>query len=304
MTKKISEADLARVTGMSNRKAAEVLGTTKDAVHLARTRARDTNSLPELPEARKPKIRCIDLETRPNLAYVWGLYNQNVGINQIVEQTEVICFGARWLDEPATQVFSLRPEMGKDTEALRKQMLDNAWTLLNEADAVMGWNSQSFDVKHLNREFLMNGYTPPSPFVNIDLMRVSKSNFRFPSNKLDWMAQSLKIGQKVQHEGFSLWTKCMAGDPEAWEKMHEYQRQDVDLLVDIYEKLRPWVKNHPNMGLFTDDARVCSKCFNTKLQENGVARSARGIYKQYLCHKCGTWSRGNKRISTTELRSS
>lgn len=295
MTKKISEADLARVTGLSNRKAAEVLGTSKDAVQLARTRARHAGSLPELPDVRKPKILCIDLETRPNLAYVWGLWNQNVGINQIVEQTEVICFGARWLDEEHVEIRSTHHD-GK------KAMIDRAWELLNEADAVMGWNSQSFDVKHLNREFLMAGLTPPSPYVNIDLMRTTKANFKFPSNKLDWVAQSLEIGEKVKHEGFTLWTKCMAGDKQAWLDMYTYQAQDVDLLVDLYYKLRPWIKNHPNMGLFAEETFMCSTCTNTNLQENGVARTPSGVFQQYLCHKCGSWSKGKDRLSTTELR--
>lgn len=295
MTKKISDADLSRVTGLSSRKAAEVLGTTKDAVHLARTRARDGGTLPELPEVRKPKILAIDLETRPNLAYVWGFWNQNIGQNQVVEKTEVICFGARWLDEEGVEIRSVHHD-GK------RGMLDRAWELLNEADVVMGWNSQSFDVKHLNREFLLNGYTPPSPFTQIDLMRVCKGNFRMGRNSLNGVSEDLGIGEKVQHEGFTLWTKCMAGDEQAWKDMYAYQKQDVDLLIDIYYRFRPWIKNHPNMGLFAEEAFMCSTCTNTKLQEHGVVRTGASIFQQYRCHKCGSWSKGTKRIATTGVR--
>ena len=297
MTKKISNVDLSKVTGMSNRKAAEYLGTTKDAVHLARTKARDEGSLPDLPEVRKPRILAIDLETRPNLVYVWGLFNQNVSINQIVDQTEVICWGARWLDEPGVEIRSTHRD-GKE------KMLKRIWTLLDEADVVMGWNSQSFDVKHLNREFLMAGLTPPSPYTQIDLMRVTKANFKFPSNKLDWVSQSLEIGAKVQHEGFSLWTKCMAGDDKAWKDMYTYQQQDVDLLIDLYYKLRPWIANHPNMALFADEVLACPTCGNVKLQENGVVRRGASTFQQYRCHKCGTNAKGTKRIDSTSVRRS
>lgn len=295
MTKKITNADLAKVTGLSNRKAAEALGTTKDAVHLARTKARDESSLPDLPEVRKPKILAIDLETRPNLVYVWGLFNQNVGINQIVDQTEVICWGARWLDEPNVEIRSTHRD-GKE------KMLKRIWTLLDEADVVMGWNSQSFDVKHLNREFLMAGMAPPSPYTQIDLMRVTKSNFKFPSNKLDWVSQSLQIGEKVQHEGFTLWTKCMAGDDKAWDDMYEYQQQDVDLLIDLYYKLRPWISNHPNMALFAEEVVACPNCGSVKLQETGLIRKGASAFQRYRCHKCGTNAQGTKRVDSTGVR--
>jgi hypothetical protein len=42
------------------------------------------------------KILLLDLETSPNMAYVWGLWDQNISIGQMISSTEVICFGARW----------------------------------------------------------------------------------------------------------------------------------------------------------------------------------------------------------------
>ena len=45
------------------------------------------------------RLLFFDLETSPNLVYTWGLFNQNIGINQIVEPTRVLCFGAQWLGE-------------------------------------------------------------------------------------------------------------------------------------------------------------------------------------------------------------
>jgi hypothetical protein len=42
------------------------------------------------------KTLYLDIETTPIKAYVWGLWDQNVSINQIIEPTEMLCFGARW----------------------------------------------------------------------------------------------------------------------------------------------------------------------------------------------------------------
>jgi DNA polymerase III epsilon subunit-like protein len=119
-------------------------------------------------------------------------------------------------------------------------MLEELHRLMSEADLLVGWNSAAFDHKHINREFLENGMTPPSPVKDLDLMSVTKANFLFPSNKLDYVAQKLGVGAKVKHSGFSLWIKCMEGDEKAWAEMKKYQIQDVNLLVDLYDKLLPW----------------------------------------------------------------
>jgi uncharacterized protein YprB with RNaseH-like and TPR domain len=122
----------------------------------------------------------------------------------------------------------------------KKAMLEELHKLMNEADLLVGWNSAAFDHKHINREFLENGMMPPAPVRDLDLMSITKANFMFPSNKLDYVAQKLGVGAKVKHSGFSLWIKCMDGDEKAWAEMKKYQIQDVNLLVDLYDKLLPW----------------------------------------------------------------
>ena len=161
------------------------------------------------------KILFLDLETSPNLAYVWGLWDQNVAINQMVSSTEVICFGARWSDSDKV-IFKSVHHHGKEA------MLDELHRLMDEADVLVGWNSQAFDSKHIKREFVENGYLPPSPYKELDLMRVVRSQFKFPSNKLDYVSQKLGVGAKVKHSGFDLWVGCMAGNRKSWKEMKEY----------------------------------------------------------------------------------
>jgi uncharacterized protein YprB with RNaseH-like and TPR domain len=179
------------------------------------------------------KTLYLDIETTPIKAYVWGLWDQNVSIDQIIEPTEMLCFGARWGNSKKV-IFKSVHHDGK------KVMLEELHKLMEEADVLVGWNSAAFDHKHINREFLENGIAPPSPVKDLDLMSVVKANFQFPSNKLDYVAQKLGVGAKVKHSGFSLWIKCMAGDPKAWVEMKKYQIQDVNLLIDLYDILLPW----------------------------------------------------------------
>jgi uncharacterized protein YprB with RNaseH-like and TPR domain len=179
------------------------------------------------------KILLLDIETTPLQVYTWGLWDQNIGINQIIKSTEMMCFGAKWLGQKSVTFKSVHHD-GKKT------MLEELHKLMDEADVLVGWNSAAFDHKHINREFLENGMTPPAPTKDLDLMTITKANFQFPSNKLDYVAQKLGVGAKVKHSGFELWIKCMDGDDKAWREMKKYQIQDVQLLDSLYDILLPW----------------------------------------------------------------
>ena len=241
------------------------------------------------------KVLFLDLETSPNLAHVWGLWDQNVAINQLVSSTEVICWGARWLGEKKVHFKSVHHH-GK------KEMLDALHELMEEADVLVGWNSQAFDSKHIKREFLENGYLPPSPYKELDLMRVVRSQFKFPSNKLDYVSQKLGVGAKVKHSGFQLWIDCMAGNKKAWKEMKEYQIQDVNLLIDLYDVLLPWIKNHPHRGLH-EDIDGCPNCASTNLERRGTTHVSSVTYQRYQCKDCGKWMRGGKPVAKITYKS-
>jgi hypothetical protein len=242
------------------------------------------------------KILFLDIETSPNLAYVWGLWDQNIAINQLVETTEMLCFGARWYGEKKVTFRSLHHD-GKE------EMLKEVHRLLDEADVLVGWNSKAFDSKHLKREFIENDMLPPSPYKEMDLMLTVKAQFKFPSNKLDYVSQKLGVGAKVKHSGFDLWLQCMAGNDKAWKEMKKYQIQDVDLLVSLYEKLKPWITNHPHAALHDGLENGCVVCASPSLQRRGVARTTSGTYQRFQCQSCGKWQRGPISINKTLTRS-
>jgi uncharacterized protein YprB with RNaseH-like and TPR domain len=242
------------------------------------------------------KVLFLDLETTPMTAHTWGLWDQNISINQILDHTEVMCFGAKWKGKDKV-IFKSSHHHGK------KEMLQEIHKLIDEADAVVGWNSAAFDMKHLNREFLEAGMFPPSPTRDIDLMRAVKAKFKFPSNKLDYVAQKLGVGAKVKHSGFDLWIKCMAGNNKAWKEMKEYQIQDVELLVELYDKLLPWIPAHPNTALYDDVEGGCTSCSSLKLERRGFAISSTGKYQRYQCKDCGSWMKGSKSEATAKLGS-
>lgn len=243
------------------------------------------------------KILTIDIETRPSLAYVWGLWDQNVGLNQVEEFGTVISWAAKWHGQSKVHFSS-------DHHHGHGEMVKRAWDLLDQADVVVGYNSKSFDMKHLNREFVLAGYPPPSPYIDIDLMTVVKQRFRFTSNKLQHVATELGIGSKLQHDGFDLWLRCMHGDKQAWKTMKEYNMQDVVLTEQVYDRLLPWIKNHPHRGLYGGDPTGCPRCGHGEVTSRGYARTKTATYRIVQCKQCGGYSRCSKvaeRVTETSI---
>lgn len=240
------------------------------------------------------KILCLDIETSPNLAYVWDIWNQNVGLNQLVESTEVLCVAAKWLGERKIH-FSSVHEHGK------VRMLSDVHQLMDDADALMHYNGRKFDIPHLNREFVLAGLTPPSPYAQIDLWEVVKRKFRFTSTKLEYVSKALGLKGKVQHEGFELWVKCLAGDAAAWKRMEKYNRQDVMLLEELYAILLPWIPNHPTRTLYEGGSH-CPSCGGRNMVKRGYSYTKVSKYQQWKCNDCGSWFRSAHRVDAVSVR--
>lgn len=245
------------------------------------------------------KLLFIDIETSPNLADVWALWNQNISLSQLRESSRMICFAASWYGE------EIRWYGEHHTE--REEMIDAAWQLVDQADVVCHYNGRKFDMPTLNKEFVLNDYWPPAPYQQLDLLEVVRRRFRFPSNKLEYVADALGLSGKMKHSGHELWVRCMQGDGKAWMEMAEYNQQDVRLLVEMYDRLLPWISNHPSVGLYDekeDDLySMCPYCDGADLTKQGFAFTRMGKYQRYRCQDCGGWSQDSRRIIQTELRS-
>lgn len=239
------------------------------------------------------KTLILDIETRPNLAYVWGLWQQNVALNQMVDAGRVICFAAKWHGQRGV-------EFSSDHHNGHTQMVTHAWELVNEADAVVHYNGKAFDMKHLSREFLLQGLPPPAPHKDIDLLTVVKKQFKFPSNKLQHVSEQLGLAGKLQHSGFDLWIKCLEGDDKAWNTMRRYNIQDVRLTEQVYDHLLPWIHNHPNVLLYKEQQDGCTRCGSDDYQRRGVRHTATCTYARFRCNKCNGWFSSRLREKTEQ----
>ena len=232
------------------------------------------------------KILLLDLEVAPNTAHVWGIYDQNISINQLLESSYTLCYAAKWYGNDKLYFKSVYKH-GKD------DMLKSIHALMDEADAIVHYNGSRFDIPIIHKEFLLNNMSPPAPSKQIDLLQVARRQFRFVSNKLDYVAQALGLGSKTEHEGHTLWVKCMNNDRKAWKTMEEYNKNDVILLEKVYDKFKGWIKSHPNHNAYNANT-CCPNCGSSKLQSRGTQRSRTAIYQRWQCQNCGSWSRSAK----------
>lgn len=152
-------------------------------------------------------------------------------------------------------------------------------------------NCDSFDIKIMNTRFIVNGFTPPSPYKTVDTKKEAKKRFGFNSNSLNDLGRLFGFGKKLDTGGFKLWTDCMAGDLDAWKKMKKYNKIDVALLEQVYLKLRGWMKSHPNVSV-TLDRTCCQVCGSNNTQKRGFSFTKLTKYQRIQCMDCHSWSQG------------
>ena len=243
---------------------------------------------------QKAKILFIDVETSPNLSYIWGNYEQNA--LSVEKQWNIISFSAKWMG--GKQVTKcLADYRSKDSQD--GHLIADIWKLLDDADIVVAHNGNSFDLRKINARFVFHQLPPPSPYKTVDTLLVARKYFFFTSNHLTDLGEFMGLGKKVETGGFKLWYDCMAGDKTAWKNMKKYNAQDVKLLEKIYYRLRPWMSGHPNLGMYYDEI-VCPKCGSDNIQMRGFAITSSKKYHRFQCQECGGWGRTTVSEKTTK----
>ena len=127
-------------------------------------------------------------------------------------------------------------------------------------------------------------------YQTIDTLKVSRSKFKFNSNKLNYIADYLGIGQKIKTE-FGLWKSIvLENDKSAMEKMIKYCKKDVVLLQQVFEALRSHMDPKVHYGvIFNQDRGSCPECGSDELEIIRRRTTATGLKKiQYKCKTCYT----------------
>lgn len=232
------------------------------------------------------KILHLDIETAPNLAYVWGLHKEFIPLERLIEPGRILCWSAKWHGKKGIY-FGSEWDEGEYEE---DDFLERLHTLMSEADAIVTYNGNKFDLPKINGEIVKRKLPPLPPTPSIDLYSTCR-RLGYPSGKLAFVTRHLGLGGKAQHAGFDTWVGAMEGIESDRRVMERYNKQDVRLLERLYTVIRPYIKNHPHLGS-AERAGSCPACNHAGVQRRGTRRTRTTVVERLNCTGCGHWFSG------------
>jgi len=230
------------------------------------------------------KILVIDIEWSPAKAYVWKMWDENITPDQLIDAGGLLCFAYHWV---GSKEFGFMSEWADGSEAMAIVLRD----ILDQADAVITYNGDRYDIPKIRGHLMLEGQKPFAPPTSIDLIKTIKK-LGFVMNRLAYIAPLLGVGQKMKHEGFQLWRSVLEGDPKAQARMQKYCVQDVRVTAKLYQKIRPFIQDHPHLG---DNAGACGSCGSNHVQMRGFRRTKYFKVQRLQCQECGSWSTGTRK---------
>lgn len=289
-------------SGMGSRRIAkELLGSEskKSTVNDIYNRHKNKHKV----DKKEPKILVLDIETAPMVAYIYSLWNSITPLAMLNNDWFILSYAAKWFGEDKVYYNDLRGKVHTEDDS---ELLDDLWTLMDQADFILTQNGKKFDDKRIKARFVMNGYQPPSSYRHIDTLVIAKQEFGFTSNKLEFMTEKLCTKyKKMKHDefpGVELWKECLRDNPRAWEVNEQYNKYDILSLEELYTVIRPWDRKAPNFNVYTDSTERKCSCGSTSFAKRGFVYSNLGKYQRYKCCDCGAEQRGRTNLLSDTKR--
>ena len=224
-----------------------------------------------------------DLETSPNIGLFWEAgYKKNIDYSNIIKERGIICICYKWEDDDNVHYLNW------DSKQSDKAMLKKFVEVANTSDEMIAHNGDKFDLAWLRTRCLFHRIPMFPSYKTIDTLKVSRSKFKFNSNRLDYIAQFLGMGKKIKTE-FSMWKDIFINkDKKAMEKMIKYCKMDVVLLEKVYKELSVHIEPKTHYGvLFGQDRGSCPECGSNDLHVSKYRTTTTGLKKiQYICNTC------------------
>lgn len=225
----------------------------------------------------------FDIETTPNIVYSWRVgYKISLNPDNIIEERKVICICYKW--ESSKHVKSLV----WDKDQSDRNMLEEFSKICEKADEVVAHNGDNFDVKWLRTRCIYYRIPFPDKVYSYDTLKKSRSAFRFNSNKLDYIAKYLGVGEKTETGGFDLWVKTINGDKQALKRMVDYCKNDVLILESVFQEIEKYVQVNTHVGVLMGGEKwTCVACGSSHMRFNGELVLKSGTKKYRVrCNEC------------------
>jgi RNase P subunit RPR2 len=229
----------------------------------------------------------FDIETSPNLVLSWRAgYKINIDYENIVKERAIICAAWKWAG--SKEIKAAAWDQNQDDKDLLGAFLNDA----HQADELVGHNGDKFDLPWIKTRCLFHGFQTFPRYKTIDTLAWARRNFYFNSNRLNYIGQYLGVGGKIKTE-FGLWKDVvLRDDRKKLAQMVKYNKRDVVLLEQVYNKLAGHVAPKTHVGVLNGlEKWTCAHCGSEDVIVNKTRRvtAAGTIQKQMLCQDCGRY---------------
>lgn len=241
----------------------------------------------------KKKRLFFDIETSPNIGFFWSAgYKLNVPYSNIIKERAIICICYKW--ENDDKVYSLNWDKNQDD----KKMLEDFMKVANEATELVGHNGDKFDLPWIRTRCLYHRIPVFPNYTTVDTLKQSRSKFRFNSNRLDYISQFLKVGEKLE-TGFDLWKDIVLNkDKKALDNMITYCKNDVVILEKVFHELVNYIPHKTHYGVVDGKEKYsCPECGSEDLRFSQKRYTAAGTPRiQLQCNECHKYHTVSNRV--------
>ena len=239
--------------------------------------------------SKNAKILTYDIETSAHIGLYFGA-SYDTNISKTIQHNYVLGFAYKWLGQKKTYScyiwdFPLyKKEPRNDIEVIKK------WReLMEQADIVIGHNSDQFDNKVMTGRMMVHKLPPVPLPQSVDTKKAIKRVARFDSNKLDDLGETFGIGRKIS-TNIDLWWGCMTGNQKSQKQMVKYNIQDVVLTEKLYLYELPYMTSHPNRANIENRPDACPRCGAQEgFWSQGWRLTKTGRYRRFQCIACGSY---------------
>lgn len=183
-----------------------------------------------------PKVLLLDIETKPKKFWAWGVWQQNLHQNMMIEDGAILSWSAKWINDDK---IMYKDQRGNEKNLMDdKELLKPLAKLMSEADIIIWQNGDSFDCGEINNRIAEHNLPIPDEYKTIDTRKLAKKYLRIPWYSLSYMTERFnKRYKKQSHKdfpGFNLWDECIKGNRKAWNSMKKYNEFDVLSMEELF----------------------------------------------------------------------
>ena len=236
-----------------------------------------------------------DIENSPNLGYFFQLgYKETIHYNQLLKERAIICICAKYEGEKKLYRFIWKKNWNDE------RVLSGFAKLGKASDELVFHNGDKFDLPMMRARAIRYGIDFSFPIVAHDTLKIARSQFKFNSNRLDYLAQYLGVGGKISTGGFELWQEVCTNNEirrglglptvpqkqinNALKKMVRYCDNDVIILEKVWNKLKPYAKHKSSVA----ETRVrCPECNGICAKQRTRVKASGHKTAVMKCNKCG-----------------